>query len=125
MSVYVRELLFDLYESRRLSVEERCDIELALRAMLARNEITPRHIQLLRLYLSGYTIFELEHFDQNIRSILLAVLHGIERETRYRDEQVVDMGLSRYPKLARIRQALLRRAQYLSLDLERYNISHF
>lgn len=124
MSVYVRELLFDLFESRRLSVEERCDIEQALRAMLARNEITKHHIRLLRLYVSGYTLFELEHIDRNVRSMLLAVLNGIERETCYRDEHVVDMGLSRYPKLARIRQALLRKAQQLSLDLERYSMTH-
>lgn len=124
MSAYVRELLFDLYECKRLSLEEKCDIEQALATLLARNEITRRHIFLLRLYLSGYAIFELEQIETDVRSILLTILNGIERETRYRDEHVVTMGLSRYPKLARIRQAFLRRIEQLSLDLERYDILH-
>jgi hypothetical protein len=119
MSVYVRELLFDAYSSIGITVEEKCDIEQALQTLLRTGEITVQHVDLLRRYVAGYSIHELEVTVPHARSALLSVLNGIERVTGYTDERILMIGFNRHAHLRLILPALRTMLARLSVDLER------
>lgn len=118
MSIYIREKLRDAYSSVGVSLEELIDIRFALEKLLRRGDIDRRELLLLRDYIYGHPITELEVNVPGARSIILRVLAALEVETRYFDSYVVSYGLSRYPSLRVIKEALHKKAQLLSHVLE-------
>lgn len=118
MSIYIREKLKDAYSSVGVSLEELIDIRFALEKLLRRGDIDRRELLLLRDYIYGHPITELEVNVPGARSIILRVLAALEVETRYFDSYVVSYGLSRYPSLRVIKEALHKKAQLLSHVLE-------
>lgn len=118
MSVYIRELLHDAYTSIGISVEERCDIQLAVRQLIAEGTISELHVRLAHLYFSGYSIIELEAMVPSASSMIITFLAALERQTKYRDETIIMTGLQKYCHLNVIAPSLFKQARRLSLQLE-------
>jgi hypothetical protein len=120
MAAYVRELLVDSIYGRSL-VEDVVDLNNGIKKLLDQGVLTTTHIRVLKMYLSGYSLSELLLHQPNAKELLTQALASIEKETRYFDEHIIQMGLSRYPKYKKITEALRRQIMYYSRTFDSIN----
>lgn len=114
MSLYVRELLFDsIYHG--VPSHEMVDICNGLQQLRDQGHLDDTRLSLLRLYLAGYTLEELSRAFSNPKEELSTIFGLLSGAIEYSDDYILHLGLSRYPKYTKLREALKR--QMLSMHL--------
>jgi hypothetical protein len=95
---------------------------MGLKQLLAEGRITMLHIRLVWMYVSGYSVEEMVQRVPNAEDLLRYTFSCLEQTTRYSDDFIINMGLSKYPKYKKIAPALRRHMVKLSQDLERNDL---
>lgn len=116
MSIYVRELLFDMVNGS-IDPIAKIDIETTIVRLFQTKQVDRRDILALDRYLSGETVLELSIDYPNCQEMLVRILALIEQESGYTDEMFLQRGLNIYPKYQKIKGALHKRAEQLSREL--------
>jgi len=113
LSAYIKELMLDYGKARR-SLIERADIECSLNRLLKTGQINALHIRVLDLFISGYTLTELNNWVRAwfpnrsgvIETVLIQVLSLLEAETGYTDDVFLAYALRLFPRYKKIAKAL-------------------
>ena len=116
MSIYVRELLFDMVNGS-IDPITKLDIEMAIVHLYKTGQVDRRDILALDRYLSGETVTELSVDYPNCQEMLVKTLALIEAQSGYTDAIFLQRGLNIYPKYAKVKDALYKRAEELSREL--------
>lgn len=116
MSIYVRELLFDMIRGD-IDPVAKIDIETSIVRLYKTGQVDRHDILALDRYLSGETVTELSIDYPNCQERLVKTLALIEKESGYTDDMFLQRGLNIYPKYQKIKDALYKRAEQLSREL--------
>lgn len=119
MSIYVRELLFDL---DRLDIITKCDIIHGIEHLYKTSQIDYGQVYVLNKYFEGYTLPEIcSHLGLDeakaIEEDLVATLALLENHIRYTDEEIIQHGVRIYPKYRKTIEAFRNKCARLSKEL--------
>lgn len=110
MAAYIRELCRD-YAVGRIDHLEAIDIEIGVQRLRAKEVIQPVHLAVVRRYLAGYTVAELQFDYPNVEELLVSFFSALADEIGYSDERVVQQALRRNPAYARTIDAYRRKLE--------------
>lgn len=92
MAGLIKEILLD-YGLNRLSIDQRSDISSAINELITAGVIKPKELQVLDMYIAGYTAKEIaEHYittTDKIEAILTRLCQAIEYASGYTDSGLV------------------------------------
>ncbi len=120
MAALMLELLRS-YTTGTLSSDERCDIEVAVKALLQRGEITPTQIRSVVLYLKGFSLSEIETTYPNAKQSIVQLLFLLEQETGYTDEHFLQKMCSKFPRYAKYKDHFRQKLLAYGTDIEGQN----
>lgn len=118
MSIYVRELLFDL---DKLDIITKCDILVGIQYLYATEQINYGAVYVLNKYLEGYSTHEISSIvddtPENLTENITSTLALLEDRIQYFDEAIVQQGLRIYPKYRRRAEEMKNKCVRLSKEL--------
>lgn len=100
MSAYARELLKDCVNGKA-DISVRVDLYTTIYMLYNKKIITKQHLYIVDLYLSGFSITEIEQYYENVSDILYMFFCNLAEYSGYTDEVFVDKYRFKYQKLRR------------------------
>jgi hypothetical protein len=97
MSLFVRELLFDL-AANRLDIITRSDLQCSIQHLLDTRQVDTHDILLVDRYIAGYSVMELEQEQRSVSERLHRTLSLIAQRSGYTDDLLLRQLLIKYPK---------------------------